>query len=238
MIDHLVSAGCSFAADPQGWQQQIHQRLGISIRHYSLGLSSQGNGLISRRLIHQCQELLDQGSPAKNIFVTVMWSGADRHDYYTRADPGFTGNMHGWSRNPVRFVSGGEGSWIMFNPQWQMKNCATWYQEYHDDVGAVISTLEHILRTQWYLKTSGIQYIMSTYMATVLPDWCRTHPDTRHLWNMLDHNSFVPVSGMWEWCKEHTNIEFRPGDYHPTPDHHTAFVEQIMWPFVKERLCL
>ena len=73
-------------------------------------------------------------------------------------------------------------------------------------------------------------------MTTVLPDWCCTHPDTQHLWNMLDHDSFVPVSGMWEWCKEHTDIEFRPDDYHPTLDHHEAFVEQVMWPFVKERI--
>jgi hypothetical protein len=236
VIEHFVSSGCSFTERPGNWHTLIHEKLGSSIRHYPLGMSSQGNGLISRRLIHQCQGLLQQGHAADTIFAAVMWSGPDRHDYYTRSNPGFLGNMHGWSRNPVQFTDSGEGAWVIFNPQWEMQNCQTWYQHFHDDVGAVIATLEHMLRTQWYLKTAGIPYIMSTYMTTVLPDWCCTHPDTQHLWNMLDHDSFVPVLGMWEWCKEHTDIEFRPGDYHPTLDHHEAFVEQVMWPFVKERI--
>jgi len=236
VITHFVTSGCSFSERPGNWHTLLHERLGRSIRHSPLGMSSQGNGLVSRRLIHYCQYLMDRGIAPDEIFVAVMWSGPDRHDYYTRSDPGFSGNTHGWSRNPVQFVDGGEGAWVIFNPLWTMHNCETWYRHFHDDVGAVISTLEHVLRTQWYLKNLGIRYVMSTYMNTVLPDWCAEHPDTAHLWHMLDHGSFVPVSGMWEWCRDATDIEFRAGDYHPVPEHHKAFVEQVMWPFVKERI--
>jgi len=235
LITNLITAGCSFAETPVCWPYGLHQRMGASIRHNNHGMSSQGNGLISRRVIWQCTQTL-QNVPAKEIFVAVMWSGADRHDFYYRDHPGFTGNMHGWVSNPTQFVDHGEGSWVLLNPQWEMDRCRDWYTKFHDDVGAVIYTLEHVLRTQWFLQQHGIKYVMSTYMSTVIPDWCQDHPDTGHLWQMLDRDKFLPIAGQYEWCRDCTDIDFRPGDYHPVPQHHEKFVDEVMWPFVKERL--
>ena len=209
--------------------------MGVTIRHTNQALSSQGNGLISRRVIWQCSQLLKHNRP-EELFAVVMWSGPDRFDFYYRDNPGFIGNMHGWAENPTRFADGGEGGWVILNPHWEISRCQDWYTKFHDDVGSVIYTLEHILRTQWFLQQHGIKYVMSTYMSTVLPEWCRDHPDTAHLWNMLDHGSFLPVSGQYEWSRDCTDIDFRPGDYHPVPWHHEKFVDEVMWPFVKERL--
>jgi hypothetical protein len=237
MITHLVTAGCSFSEWHWCWPHWLHQKLGLPVSHCDQGLASQGNGLISRRVIWQCQHLL-QNIPANELLVVVMWSGPDRHDFYYRDNPGFTGNMHGWSQNPTNFVDRGEGGWVILNPHWQMERSQTWYSKFHDDVGAVIYTLEHMLRTQWYLKNAGISYVMTTYMGTVLPDWCQTHPDTAHLWQMLDRDNFLPVTGEYEWCRDHTTIDFLHDDLHPVPQHHQQFVDQVMWPFIKEKICI
>jgi hypothetical protein len=237
MIKHWITGGCSFSELPTAWPTLVHQQLGATVRFYPTAMGSQGNGLISRKIIWQCQQLLNRHN-ANEMFVGVMWSGPDRHDFYYRDDPGFTGNMHGWRENPTRFVDGGEGAWVIMNPHWQMSSCQTWYSKFHDDVGAVIYTLEHILRTQWFLKNAGIPYVMSTYMDTVIPAWCQTHPDTAHLWQMLDRDHFLPITGQYEWCRDCTDIDFQTGDRHPVSKHQKLFVDQVMWPFIKEKICI
>jgi hypothetical protein len=197
-------------------------------------MGSQGNGLISRRVIYQVTETLKQHS-VENILVGVMWSGPDRHDFYQRQTAQVI-REDGWMENPTRFVPNGQGAWTMISPGWRMPASTNYYVNFHDQIAQYIYTLEHILRTQWFLKSQNIKYFMSTYTSAVLPDIVKTHNDTRHLYELLDHSVFLPVSGEYEWCRDNSGLEFpAPNDNHPSVEQHQAFTQQIVLPFLKER---
>jgi len=103
-------------------------------------------------------------------------------------------------------------------------------------VGQYIYTLEHILRTQWFLQSKGIKYFMSTYTSSVLPEITKTHNDTRHLYELVDVDAFLPVLGEYEWCRDQSGLPFpMPTDPHPGAEQHQAFVNQIILPYLKER---
>ena len=77
---------------------------------------------------------------------------------------------------------------------------------------------------------------MSTYTAAVLPPIVKTHNDTQHLYQLLDQDMFLPVTGEYEWCRDHSGLPFpMPADPHPSVEQHQAFVNQIILPYLKER---
>ena len=130
----------------------------------------------------------------------------------------------------------GQGAWTIVSSGWRMPESANYFVNFHDFVGQYIYTLEHILRTQWFLQSRGIEYFMSTYTSAVLPEIARTHNDTRHLYELVDANTFLPVSGEYEWCRDHSGLPFpMPTDPHPGVEQHQAFVNQIILPHLKER---
>ena len=229
----LITGGCSFSECESPWISTWPQHLANALpryQHISTGLSSQGNGLISRQVIYQVTESLKQTS-ADNIIVGIMWSGPDRHDFYVQ-------HMSEMPETEyiTKFVKGGWGGWAITNHQWTTDYSKLYYSKFHTYHGALIYTLEHILRTQWFLKSHGIKYFMSTYTGEVLPDVTKTHHDMQHLYNLIDTSVFLPVVGEYEWCRDHSGLEFPvPDDNHPSTNQHQLFVEQVVLPFLKER---
>lgn len=233
----LITGGCSFSecisTHISTWSRHLATAL-PEYQHVSTAMGSQGNGLISRRVIYQVTETLKQ-TPAKDILVGIMWSGPDRHDFYQLGTKELA-NDDGWMENPTKFVPNGKGAWTIVSPGWRMPASANYYVNFHDVVGQYIYTLEHILRTQWFLKSHGIKYFMSTYTGEVLPDIVKTHIDMQHLYNLIDPSVFLPVIGEYEWCKDHSGLEFpMPGNNHPSTKQHKLFTDQIILPFLKER---
>jgi len=78
---------------------------------------------------------------------------------------------------------------------------------------------------------------MTTYTSEVLPDDAvPVHYDMQHLYNLIDHSVFLPVTGEYEWCRDCSGLDFPvPGDNHPSTEQHKLFVEQVILPFIKER---
>jgi hypothetical protein len=185
-------------------------------------------------VIYQVTETLKH-TTADDILVGIMWSGPDRHDFYQLGNKQFD-NQDGWIENPTRFVPNGQGAWTIVSSGWRMPESANYFVNFHDFVGQYIYTLEHILRTQWFLQSKSIRYFMSTYTSAVLPEIAKTHNDTRHLYELIDVNAFLPVSGEYEWCRDHSGLPFpMPTDPHPGVEQHQAFVNQIILPHLKER---
>ena len=125
----------------------------------SKGLGSQGNGLISRSIIYEVDRLLKQGHSAEDMLVGIMWSGYNRWDYYWhKEDRGLDWkqeNTDGWMSNPTNFKHDDhEGDWIITNYGW--KSAKDYYKHYYDDTWGQIQTLEHVLRTQWFLEKHKI----------------------------------------------------------------------------------
>ena len=232
----LITSGCSFSecrSHAGTWAKHLADAL-PNYQHISTAMGSQGNGLISRRVIYQTTQALKQ-TRAEDILVGIMWSGPDRHDYYTTTPP-IVYKEDLWMENPTRFVPNGQGAWNIVSPGWRMPAAANYYVNFHDQIAQYIYTLEHVLRTQWFLKSLGIRYFMSTYTSAVLSDIVKTHNDTQHLYELLDTSAFLPVTGEYEWCRDWSGLSFpMPNDPHPSVEQHQAFVKQIILPFLKER---
>jgi hypothetical protein len=232
----LITGGCSFSecrSHAGTWPRHLATAL-PDYDHISTAMGSQGNGLISRRIIYQVTETLKH-TAAENLLVGIMWSGPDRHDYYTQTPP-IVYKEDLWMENPTRFVSNGQGAWNIVSPGWRMPASANYYVNFHDQIAQYIYTLEHILRTQWFLQSQGVKYFMSTYTSAVLPEIAKTHNDTQHLYQLLNHDMFLPVAGEYGWCRDHSGLPFpMPNDPHPGVEQHQAFVNQIILPYLKER---
>ena len=235
----LVTGGCSFSECISPWIDTWPKHLSRempSYNHISTAMGSQGNGLISRKIIYQSSELL-KTTDAKDILVGIMWSGPDRHDLYldyTKSvnfdSPGY-GNEY--MENPTTVVSGG-GDWAILNHSWTNNYSLAYYGMLHYFIGSCIYTLEHILRTQWFLKQHNIQYFMTTYTSEVFPWHVRTHIDTKHLYDQIDMSKFLPVSGEYEWCRDVSGLDFPvPNDNHPSSAQHKLFTEKVILPFLE-----
>ena len=236
-MKQLITGGCSFSECESPWISTWPKHLANTLseyQHIGTGLSSQGNGLISRQVIYQVTESLKRTS-TNNILVGVMWSGPDRHDFFVDQHSTFF-NRKDWTSKLVKFIKNSPGGWEITNYHWNTNHSKLYYTEFHTYFGSLIYTLEHILRTQWFLKLHGVKYFMTTYTGEVLPDIVKTHNDMQHLYNLIDTSVFLPVVGEYEWCRDHSNLDFSvPDDNHPSSAQHKLFVEQVVLPFLKER---
>jgi hypothetical protein len=198
------------------------------------GMGSQGNGLISRKVIYEVIEELKTTRP-EDMLVGVMWSGPSRHDFY-HSDSVYFSINEPWMENPTKFAKDTPGNWAILNHHWRNNYSRNYYTTFYDHEGSIIYSLEHILRVQWFLKQYNIKYFMSTYTSEVLPEHAKSHPELSYLYNQIDMDNFLPVIGEYEWCKENMPNDFPiPGDPHPGIKQHTAFTEQIILPFLKEK---
>jgi len=233
----LITSGCSFSECQSPWITTWPGHLANVLseyQHISTGLSSQGNGLISRQVIHQVTESLKQ-TTADNVLVGIMWSGPDRHDFFVDQHSTFFDSKEQNSKL-VKFVKDSQGGWEICNYHWDNQISNTYYKQFHTYFGALIYSLEHILRTQWFLKLHGVKYFMTTYTGEVLPDIVKVHNDMQHLYNLIDFDVFLPAVGEYEWCRDYSGLSFPvPNDNHPGTEQHKLFVEQVILPFLKER---
>ena len=239
MTKILITGGCSFSECASDfidtWPRHL-ARLLPEYNHVSTAMSSQGNGLISRKIIYEIQHQIKQGVDPKDIVVGIMWSGPDRHDIYIDTNPiGYSDNSGGWYENPTKFVKNQPiKNWYVFNSWWQNISLnKTYYKLFHNETMHLILTYEHILRVQWFLKSLGIKYFMTCYMDTLFHSEQIKHPELKYLYDMIDLTTFLPVTGEYEWCKEKSSFDFPiKDDPHPGNDQHKEFTEKVVFPFL------
>jgi len=237
----LIASGCSFTFEPWNWPSFVCNELDYNL--VNVGMASQGNGLIAKKAIYQVDKLLKTHKP-EDIIVATMWSGVDRHDFYTD-DSTRISNVNGWIENPTNVVDGRK-NWIITNYMWDIPQAKLWYENLHTYVGAMLMTVQNILMVQWYLERKGIKYFMSSYMDIFHANGADTlisHPEVKYLYEMIDFNKFLPVSGCHEWVNEHYSEEgFNAPDsqgnrgIHPTKFGHIKFAEEVVVPFIKSNL--
>ena len=78
----LITSACSFgethSGECQTWPAHLNKILQPSL-WTNCSMGSQGNGLISKKVIYQ----ISQHNDYDDILVGIMWSGVDRHEFYT-----------------------------------------------------------------------------------------------------------------------------------------------------------
>ena len=240
----FIVSGCSFSATVNAageWPQLFMTHL----PDYTLinkSAQSRGNGLISRAVIYEVQNQLQNGVLPEDILVAVQWSGWDRHENHI-SDLSLLSSsdeqVRPISKRVQGFIAGpnpGQGvqgfidnyinSWEIMNHHWGTKNSKLYYSSMlYSDTGKLIESLEHILRTQWFLEKHNIKYFMTTMIK--FPDSC---DETEHLFQMIDKSKFLPVSGMFEWAQS-TGLPLRDDD-HPSFEQNSIFADTVVLPFL------
>lgn len=234
----LITSGCSFSDPksiyPMTWPNQLSEFLGDEYESIHTGRSSQGNGLISRKLIYTVQKALENNTNPNDILVGIMWSGPNRYDFHNDSDvykeikPELP-----TIENPTGFVDD-KKNWIIFNHHWNTVNCQTYYKNFTDPVFCQLTTIEHILRTQWFLERNNIKYFMSMHMDTVLSKELITHPEISYLYKQINFNTFLPIDSQLEWCTKYSNLDL-PDNMHPSTEQNKKFTDDVIIPFLKEK---
>ena len=244
----LVTAGCSFSQVPNAdttWPVHLQKALSFNQVLY-LGQGAAGNGIISRRVIYHVSQLLKINRP-ENILVGIMWSGRDRMEVYSKKEiPHHAIESGSAYRNPVPIAN--ERNFYLLNNHWDDESTKTFFKYFYNDEYATILTLEHILRTQWYLKQNKVNYFMCQYHYACLPNPKLRGPDIHllenedisALYNNIDFSNWIyephrPFNNMWSYATE-TGLPFaRPPDPHPATEHHQLFVRDHVLPFLVDK---
>jgi len=247
----LLTGGCSFSDcnDPKAMTWPVHlyhtlQSAGYS-EHQSSALSSQGNGLISRGVIYNVIQALKTHQP-QDILVGVMWSGSDRHDFRC-TDPNLLGFVtkqikNGWMKNPTGFVKNTEPQWVILNQHWANENnpeAEAHYHMFHDDIGASIYSIEHVLRTQWFLQSRSVPYFFSDYIDNNLVAVENLqHDEVKYLYEQIDRSQYLPVTSEYNWVRNNSKLlhlwgQKKKDPWHPTTEHHKEFTDQVIMPWLQ-----
>ena len=236
MLKHLVASGCSFTFEPWNWPKYVAQDLNLELTN--VGMASTGNGLISRKVIIQVEELLKTLDPSE-ILVGVMWSGPDRfHKFKTNQGIPILPYSH-WVENPTNLWPDGEKVWEISNGSWDTEFTRGYLKYVHTSEDVYMNTIDNILLVQNYLRSRNIKYFMSTYID-IFKHIKNLHIDVKNYFKFVDTTTFADTKGMWEWCRYHQNKNEYVGEEnltllygHPYEAGHKAYVEQVLIPFIK-----
>lgn len=254
----LITSGCSFSeclSDPDylvTWPKHLYESLkphGFT-NHVSKAMGSQGNGLISRGIIYSVIKALETHKP-EDILVGVMWSGSSRHEYRCTDKSVLSFgdlNQDGWIENPTNFVDDAEKNWVILNHGWENKEAQTYYKHFHSFAGDMIYSIEHILRTQLFLKSKNINYFFTNYVDNNIvdfndPSYINNKKEIDYLYNEIDFDNYLPVSSEHRWLYENSESkeEYKQDHFwngawsawtHPKTKQHKEFVDKIIYPYL------
>lgn len=237
-IKCLITAGCSFSQVPASaitWPVHLRDAVMPECVYY-LGQGAAGNGIISRKLIHTVNTALQIYNP-EEILVGVMWSGHDRMDVYSdQQNLDYTKILGADSYcNPVRVNK--DYNHYIINFHWTDELTKTYLKYFYNEVGSYIHTIEHILRTQWFLKSMNIPYFMTEYAPDCLPrqDVIKNNSEIDYLYDMIDRSYWLPIDNMHKYSIN-SEIPFpKEDDNHPGTVHHEMFVREVLLPWLHRK---
>jgi hypothetical protein len=237
-IKCLITAGCSFSQVPNTditWPVHLSEWLEPEKTYY-LGQGAAGNGIISRKVIYTITEALKTYN-SNEILVGIMWSGVDRSELYSlrqldcthlSTPPEYT--------NPLSIID--EKNYYIVNAHWTDKLSTDYYRYLHTPENSILNTLEHVLRTQWFLEKHNIKYFMTEYKYNSVNGNVVRSKDILFLLNQINKDYWLPIKNMYEWAVSRSNLPFdREGDDHPSTAQHKKMVKKILIPFlIKNKL--
>jgi hypothetical protein len=230
---HIIVSGCSISSDCTTMDEddkkyrsypKYLQDDGFQVTN--LSESGLDNGSISRLVIHEVYHNLMESS-ADDIFVIIQWSGVDRmSSFVTKSETIDFDDL--WRFN---YSGKNDEGWAVNRGK---SNKADFWKDYfgllYTEEGFFINTLEHILRTQWFLESVGVKYKMFagwdifTFNTGIDGGYGKNHPNggqfledknysnkdntllkdtfknSTHLWDLINFDNF--------WFFENENVKF------------------------------
>ncbi len=226
----FIVSGCSFSA-PDFLVETWPKLFTTHLPDYTLinkSAQSRGNGLISRAVIYEVQNQLQNGVLPDDILVAVQWSGWGRHENHI-SDLSLLSSsdeqVRPISKRVQGFIDNYTNSWEIMNHHWDTKNSKLYYSMLYSEKGKLIESLEHILRTQWFLEKHNIKYFMTNMIK--FSDSC---DETEHLFQMIDKSKFLPILGMLEWAQS-TGLPLLDNG-HLSLEQNSIFADTVVLPFL------
>jgi|TARA_Y100000034_G_scaffold135580_1_gene208101 hypothetical protein len=169
MGKHLVISGCSFTQHnrPETWYHNLktdYDHPDVAEIH-NVGIGGAGNYIISTMCINKVSELLKEGVRPEDVYVVIQWSGVSRKSFIGDNRPSIlpVDFSHCQAESEIKTLAAAGGS-SKFCWDIGKKNDERYWINYKDnywsDECAFIETLENILRVQWFLKSSGVDFLM------------------------------------------------------------------------------
>lgn len=169
MGKHLVISGCSFTQHnrPETWYHNLKTDYGYPdvAEIHNVGIGGAGNYIISTMCINKVSELLKEGVRPEDVLVMTQWSGVSRKSFIGDNRPSIlpVDFSHCQAKSEIKTLAAAGGP-SKFCWDIGKKNDNIYWINYKDnywsDECAFIETLENILRTQWFLKSSGVDFLM------------------------------------------------------------------------------
>lgn len=235
MIKLLVTSGCSYSQVPNAdisWPVPLSKALNVPAEYHGKGAC--GNGIISRTIIHAVTNALKKYK-ADEILVGIMWSGLDRFEVYKKnIDIGIT-KISGPENycNPQSVV--GDNNYCIINSVWDDELSKIFYKNLYSPEWAGIVNIEHILRTQWFLKNLNIKYFMTGYHSNAFPIFgAKDDSEIKFLMELIDWENWIKEKNMGEWAIK-TNLPFRENTNHPSTEMHELYVREHIIPHLVHR---
>jgi hypothetical protein len=252
----FIASGCKLTNDENGWQNIFKEKLNCNL--YDLTEENIGNALISRKLIYKVNELIKIHKP-EDIVVGIMWTIPDIHERYITE--GKNDDYVGRSQMSLTNVVDDIKNWRILNHQsiTVSEDCELYYKVIYNWLQSYILSVEHILRTQWFLTKLGIKYFMTTHLDIFHEDenYLKMYDFSKlkefnkrpyrlnilmfseviYLYDMIQKETFLPINGMLEWLQEHhPNDGFKDSEkLIPNSFGHEKFVTDMIIPFLKDR---
>ena len=209
---NIVVSGCSFSAWKKGWVGEPYSSWPYHIpldgeTLHNVSLSGSGNYIVSLNAISLVDDLIKKGTAPKDIYVVIQWTGIFRptvfNTEYKKRPVNFKSSYSDFplkSKNTPGFIE--PGAWKR-EEYW-----ANYFTNYFTAGQATVDTLDCILKTQWYLKSKGVEYTMFTgwdiFTSNSLPMWigqdiiASPSQFTGGKYNNIDH---VVTPTECEWTK-------------------------------------
>lgn len=284
---NIVTSGCSFSntedcvdytrfkMDNNSYQLDNYESWALHLEDivpdskvYNRALPGVGNAYIVRSIIWQVNELLKQNIKP-NVFMQM--TSFDRKDLLLDSDDlnsETDKNLHTHYIPDImpRHHSPHLAKKLNNNKVWLKHSYEEdsmmryHYKYYHNDESALVESLEHILRLQWFLKSNNINYkifpgwdIINTLNHHTLQKESNEKlifntTEVKFLWEMIDFDNFwfyKNYGGITEWSIDNLPFEERyvtgerltedghPLDQHPSNIAHREFAKQVVSKWIK-----
>lgn len=257
-IKKLITSGCSFS-DPgePTWPLELEKFLkqsnpNLVSKHF--GVSSQGNELIQKKVTKEILESIEQYHPSE-LLVCVMWSTVDRKsflvDQYTAEKISrfwkeeksdifwaiqFSDLENKFEKpysilNRVGTLNDGGGWYMVQGYKMESDIARIWTEDILNWEYGVHIALENIFLLQTLCKNYNIKNVHSFILSEI---WntinSQLTKNNKHLFNNINWSKFVSTEGESDYLKRQDNKFIYPNDFHPTPDGHKKWFDDILKP--------